>query len=59
MTDYQIELLTTMCFLEGYGPNRGTRNTTDAVYGLRGATASTPGAVAFTNPITGQVGYAL
>ena len=42
---------------EGYGPNRGTRNTTDAVYGLRGATASTPGAVAFTNPITGQVGY--
>jgi len=42
---------------EGYGTNRGTRNTTDAVYGLRGATATTPGAVAFTNPITGQVGY--
>ena len=42
---------------EGYGPNRGMRNTTDPVYGLRGATASTPGAVAFTNPITGQVGY--
>ena len=42
---------------EGYGPNRGTRNTTDAVYGLRKATATTPGAVAFTNPLTGQVGY--
>ena len=42
---------------EGYGPNRGTRNTSDAVYGLRGATATTPGAVAFTNPITGEIGY--
>ena len=42
---------------EGYGPNRGRRNTTDPVYGLRAATASTPGAVAFTNPITGVVGY--
>ena len=42
---------------EGYGPNRGTRNTTDPVYGLRGATATTPGAVAFTNPITGEIGY--
>ena len=42
---------------EGYGPNRGTRNTSDAVYGLRGATATTPGAVAFTNPLTGEIGY--
>ncbi len=42
---------------EGYGPNRGTRNTTDPVYGVRLATASTPGAVAFTNPITGSIGY--
>jgi len=42
---------------EGYGPNRGMRNTNDAVYGIRKATATTPGAVAFTNPITGQVGY--
>ena len=42
---------------EGYGPNRGTRNTSDAVYGLRGATATTPGAVAFTNPVTGEIGY--
>ena len=42
---------------EGYGPNRGTRNTTDPVYGVRLATASTPGAVAFTNPITGNIGY--
>ena len=42
---------------EGYADNRGTRNTKDAVYGLRKATATTPGAVAFTNPITGQIGY--
>ena len=42
---------------EGYADNRGTRNTKDAVYGLRKATATTPGAVSFTNPITGQIGY--
>jgi outer membrane receptor protein involved in Fe transport len=42
---------------EGYADNRGQRNTTDPVYGLRAATATTPGAVAFTNPITGVVGY--
>ncbi len=42
---------------EGYADNRGTRNTKDAVYGLRKATASTPGAVSFTNPITGAIGY--
>ena len=42
---------------EGYGPNRGKRNTTDAVYGLRAATATTPGAVSFTNPLTGEIGY--
>jgi outer membrane receptor protein involved in Fe transport len=42
---------------EGYGPNRGTRNRTDAVYGIRPATATTPGAVKFVHPITGEVGY--
>ena len=42
---------------EGYGPNRGTRNTTDAVYGLRPATATTPGAVQFVHPRTGEVAY--
>ena len=31
---------------EGYANNRGQRNTTDPVYGLRAATATTPGAVA-------------
>ena len=45
----------TVLLTEGYGPNRGTRNTTDAVYGLRKATHN-PGAVAFTT-LTGQVGY--
>jgi len=42
---------------EGYGPNRGKRNTTDFVYGMRKATETTPGAVKFTNPINGLVGY--
>ncbi len=42
---------------EGYGDNRGQRNTADAVYGLRPVTASTPGAMQFTNTITGVVGY--
>ena len=42
---------------EGYGSNRGTRNRTDPVYGLRAATATTPGAIAFTHPITGEVAY--
>jgi outer membrane receptor protein involved in Fe transport len=42
---------------EGYGSNRGTRNRTDAVYGLRPAVATTPGAIAFTHPITGEVAY--
>ena len=42
---------------EGYANNRGTRNTTDAVYGLRKATATTPGAVKFVNPINGSIGY--
>ena len=42
---------------EGYGDNRGQRNTTDPVYGLRAVTASTPGAIQFTNTITGVVGY--
>ena len=41
----------------GYGPNRGTLNTTDMVLGLRPATATTFGAIAFTNPTTGAVGY--
>ena len=42
---------------EGYGRNRGTRNTTDAVYGLRPVTATTPGAIKFENTITGAVAY--
>lgn len=42
---------------EGYGANRGTRNTTDPVYGLRPVSASTPGAIKFENTITGVVGY--
>ena len=42
---------------EGYGDNRGTRNTSDPVYGLRPVTASTPGAIKFENTITGVVGY--
>ncbi len=42
---------------EGYGANRGTRNTTDPVYGLRAVTADTPGAMKFTNTITGVVAY--
>jgi len=42
---------------EGYGDNRGQRNTTDPVYGLRAVTADTPGAMQFTNTITGVVGY--
>jgi len=42
---------------EGYGPNRGTRNTTDEVYGLRAVPAGTPGAITFTSPVTGAVGY--
>ena len=42
---------------EGYGANRGTRNTTDPVYGLRAVTAETPGAMKFTNTITGEVAY--
>ena len=42
---------------EGYGANRGTRNTTDPVYGLRAVTAYTPGAMKFTNSITGVVAY--
>ncbi len=48
---------TRVLLTEGYGPNRGTRNTKDPLYGLRKATATTPGAVAFTNPITGVIGY--
>ena len=42
---------------EGYGDNRGERNTVDPVYGLRAVTANTPGAVKFTNSITGVVAY--
>ena len=41
----------------GYGSNRGQLNTKDMVLGVRQATASTPGAVAFNNPVTGEVGY--
>lgn len=42
---------------QGYGPNRGTRNTTDEVHGLRRVDASTPGAIQFTSRLTGAVGY--
>ena len=42
---------------EGYGANRGTRNTTDAVYGLRPVTEDTPGAIRFDNTVTGAVAY--
>jgi outer membrane receptor protein involved in Fe transport len=42
---------------EGYGDNRGTRNRKDAVYGLRKVTATTPGAMMFTHPVTGEVAY--
>lgn len=42
---------------EGYGPNRGTINTKDKVWGLKAVTANYPGAVKFTNPINGAIGY--
>ena len=42
---------------EGYGDNRGTRNTTDPIYGLRAVSADTPGAITFNNTVTGVVGY--
>ncbi len=42
---------------EGYGPNRGTRNITDEIYGLRPVSASTPGAIKFTSPVSGTVAY--
>ncbi|MDP6771887.1 MAG: hypothetical protein QF704_14395, partial [Anaerolineales bacterium] len=41
----------------GAGPLRGTQDTTNMVRGLRRATATTPGAIQFTNPTTGEVGY--
>jgi len=42
---------------EGYGDNRGTRNTKDAVLGIRKVTAGSTGAVRFVNPINGTIGY--
>ena len=41
----------------GMGPLRGSQDTTSLVRGVRKATATTPGAIAFTNPNTGEVGY--
>jgi outer membrane receptor protein involved in Fe transport len=41
---------------EGYGPNRGMRNTTDAVYGVRKVDENHPNAIQFTNS-RGVVGY--
>ena len=41
----------------GAGPLRGTQDTSNMVRGLRQATATTPGAIQFTNPNTGEVGY--
>ena len=41
---------------EGYGPNRGTRNTTDAVYGVRKVDENHPDAIQFVNS-RGVVGY--
>ncbi|MFL2701699.1 MAG: TonB-dependent receptor [Gammaproteobacteria bacterium] len=42
---------------EGYGNNRGSRDTANAVYGLRPVAEGTPGAMMFTNTITGTVAY--
>ena len=42
---------------EGYGRNRGTRNTTDAVYGLRPVTELLLEQSRFENTITGAVAY--
>ena len=42
---------------ECYGSFRGSRDTANAVYGLRKATEDTPGAIKFTNTITGAVAY--
>ncbi len=42
---------------EGYGNKRGMRDTTNAVYGLRPVAEGTPGAMMFTNTITGTVAY--
>ncbi len=41
----------------GYGSNRGSQDTTSMVRGVRRATASTAGAVKFTNSTTGEIGY--
>ena len=41
----------------GAGPLRGMQDTTSLVRGLRKVTAGTPGAITFTNPNTGEVGY--
>ncbi len=42
---------------EGYGANRGTRDTANPVYGLRKVTSTTPGAIKFVNTITGVTAY--
>ena len=42
---------------EGYGSNRGTINTKDKIWGIKKVASTYPGAMAFTNPITGAIGY--
>ena len=42
---------------EGVGPLRGIRDNFSPTYGWRPATASTPGAIAFTDPVSGSPVY--
>ena len=42
---------------QGWGADRGTRRTDIYAYGMRAATATTPGATMFTHPTTGVVAY--
>ena len=42
---------------QGWGADRGTRRTDLYAYGMRAATATTPGATMFTHPTTGEVAY--
>ena len=42
---------------QGWGGDRGTRRTDLYAYGMRAATAATPGATLFTHPTTGETAY--
>lgn len=42
---------------QGWGADRGTRRTDLYAFGMRAATAATPGATMFTHPTTGEVAY--